>query len=225
MLAKQEESRKWLFEEAEILDHLETLTGYNFGSVNSYMLFGSRGLSYGDSMGYGKIQPTLEDLRKIASVLKPVPMIRISSGCCSFEPEETAEPREYDKVTKVAPFNVTLNTNNRHYAIADVSWYTKILGKLYRVNIYITDKGNDFGNIYWRRYEYAGGWSVRDAKCNWQIDDIFRDGNRIAEHTSMVWGTGSDQAVPQYTMYWRRVGRYVATPVDMVNGMLEVINA
>ncbi len=227
LLARQESERAWLFEHADIIDYLEKATGIcgdRFG-VSDGLLWGARSISFGNSMGFNKVDPTFQDLRAIANILKPVPMVLIKASCTSFHPKETLTEKDtqYGTTTDVVPFRVTLERTNRPRHTATIEWYAKMLGKLYRMHFHFPDNNCLFGQIS-KHWVPAHGWG-RDRRegewrchCSWPADELWRDQKIVANAKQIRWYSAGEY--PNYTRYWEATDkRYSLTPIDLINNM------
>lgn len=226
-IARQEQERAWLFEEANILDHLEQETGIcgERFKVSSGILWGARSITVGDSLGFNKVEPSLQDLRAIATALKPRPLMLIKAGCTSFQPKETLTEKDtkYGTLTEVAPFYVTLERNQRLH-IATVTWYAKVLNVLYRIQFHYPDKNNLLGRINAVKVSLglAGGVQqfIWQYHCSWPADEIYRNEKVVGNAKQIKWHSCGEY--PYYSRYWKIVDRrYSLTPVDLLN-TLEV---
>ena len=226
LLAAQEEERRWLFEKSDVLDTLEKGTGICLDrfKVGSYLLFGARSITVGDSMGFNKKHPTYHELHTIAAFLKPLPMTLIKSGCTSFHPTETLTEKDtkYGTATDIIPFHVRLERNNRTDLVVSVEWYAKVLDKIYCVTVHMVDTVGHFGSI--NRFKtcigYQHGQPIYEWKCqvSWGLNDLFRDNKLVAKAKELAWYSCGEYK--PYTRYWEIVDRrYSVTPIDMLNTM------
>lgn len=225
-LARQEQERAWLFEKADILDHLESETGIcgERFHVSSSELWGARHIWLGDSMGFNKISPSFQDLRALVALIKPEPLVLIKSGCTSFHPVETLTEKDtqYGTVTDVIPFTVRLERNNRPSHVATVLWYGKLLGKLYRIEIHFSNAEKCFGNIF-VQYNYVLGNPVGIKVCyaDWKFGDLMRDPLKVVGKAKQLkWHSGDPLIPNDYTRYWEVTDkRYTVTPLDLLKNM------
>lgn len=224
-LARQQQERAWLFEEADILDHLEQETGIcgeRFHVSNSWM-WGARHIWLGDSMGMGKNPPSFQDMRVLAQLIKPVPMALVKAACTSFHPVETLTERDtqYGTVTEIVPFTVKLERSNRPTQVATVSWYGKLFGKLYHVEIHYANAKECFGEINITYIYLLGEPScIKDCWAIWKLDDLMRDTKVLGKARQIKWYSGGKLTPNAFTRYWTVANkRYKATPLDLLKNM------
>lgn len=225
LLARQEQERAWLFEEAEILDYLEKETGIcgeRFNVSNSE-LWGARHIWLGDSIGFNKTPPSLQDIRSLAHLLKPEPLVLIKSACTSFQPVETLTERDtqHGTFTEIIPFYVKIERNGRLVDVVTISWYAKLFDKLYRVEVNYPDTEGYFGKVH-VTYSYLNHMplGIKDCWVDWKFGDLMRDLKVIGKAKNIKWYSGGDLTPNSYTRYWETTDkRYTATPLDLLKNM------